>query len=307
MLMVLIDNYNTSLVDENILLRPDLCLIWLPVKQVAPMNFGPPLIRHVIRGTHLADVPVSGVEVLMHRQVQLKQWRLCKAADLYWRCYWPVSAGGELVFDGKTHPLVPGWLYLIAPHTSFDSSCARPFQKWYIHFTVSGLGHPCGPGIIRIRPTARMRRLLTLTCPAANGAGASSSAPKEIATIELIALALESALQKKPALPNTNQRIAGCIDFMRHRLTEKLTLKSLARFAGASPRKLTQMFVAATGFPPNRYLIEMRLNHAMRLLRHTNESIDQIAEDAGFGNRYYFTRMFTKYRYITPVSFRKFR
>jgi len=173
------------------------------------MNFGPPLIRHVIRGAHLADVPVSGVEVLMHRQVRLKQWQLRKAADLYWRCYWPLSSGGELVFDSKTHPMVPGWLYLIAPHTRFDSKCDRPFQKWYIHFTVSGLGHPCESGIVRIRPTTRMRHLLALTCPAANDAVASTAMPKEIATIELIALALESVLQKTTGLPDTNQRIAA--------------------------------------------------------------------------------------------------
>lgn len=279
------------------------------VKQAhTPVNFGPPLVRHVIRGTRVADVPVSGIEVLMQRHVQLKEWHLRNAADAYWRCYWPMSRGGEILFKGKTQALVPGWLYLIAPHTAFDSDCARRFRKWYIHFTISGLNHPYGPGIVRIRPTARMRRLLAQTCPATNSVGElQTAAPKALATIELIVLALESALKKKKSLPLVNQRLVGCIGFMRQRLMEKMTLKSLARFAAISPRKLTQMFVTETGFSPNRYLIELRLNHATRLLRHTSESIEQISEESGFGNRYYFTRMFTKYRQVTPASFRKFR
>jgi AraC-like DNA-binding protein len=219
-----------------------------------------------------------------------------------------LSNGGEIIFKGATHPLIPGWLYLIAPHTVFDSDCIRPFRKWYIHFTIAGLSHPHGPGIVRIRPTARMQRLLAQTCPATNRAGQSPTAsPNALATIELVVLALESAFAEQKAWPAANQRVVNCIGLMRERLKEKLTLHSLARFVGTSPRTLTQMFVTETGFPPNRYLIELRLNHAMCLLRHTSESIEQIADECGFGNRYYFTRMFTKYRQVTPVSFRKTR
>ena len=149
-----------------------------------PVNFAPPLVRHVIRGTRTADVPVSGIEVLMHRHVRLKEWHLCNAADAYWRCYWPMSLGGEIIFRSETHPLIPGWLYLIAPHTGFHSHCARSFRKWYIHFTLSGPHPPYGPGIIRIRPTGRMRHLLRRTCPVTTTAhGSQAAVPKALATI----------------------------------------------------------------------------------------------------------------------------
>ncbi|MCB1093918.1 MAG: helix-turn-helix transcriptional regulator, partial [Verrucomicrobiae bacterium] len=84
----------------------------------------------------------------------------------------------------------------------------------------------------------------------------------------------------------------------------KITLNDLSRFAGVSVRTLSTMFVSGTGFPPMRYLIELRLNHAMKLLRHTGHSIDQIADECGFPNRYYFTRMLAKYRKTTPAAFR---
>ena len=54
-----------------------------------------------------------------------------------------------------------------------------------------------------------------------------------------------------------------------------------------------------------RYLLELRLNTAMKLLRHTDHSIEQIARECGFGDRYYFTRIFTKHRQTTPAAFRK--
>ena len=273
-----------------------------------PVDAGPPLVRHVIRGARLADVPVSGIEVLMHRYVKLKEWRLRDAADVYWRCYWPISAGGEIVFNGKTQPLHPGQLYLVTPHTAFDSHCVRPFAKWYIHFTVTGLNEQYEPGVTSIRPTARMRALLADTCPATNSAKwQHGAAARPLTTIELIVLVLRRAFEEKKAIAPANERLSRCIAFMRERLVEKLTLKSIARFAGTSQRTLSQAFVVETGFSPIHYLIELRLNHAMQLLRHTNHSIEQIAEECGFANRYYFTRMLAKYRHITPATFRRYR
>ena len=44
---------------------------------------------------------------------------------------------------------------------------------------------------------------------------------------------------------------------------------------------------------------------AMKLLRHTDHSIEQIARECGFGDRYYLTRIFTKHRQTTPAALRK--
>lgn len=274
-----------------------------------PVNVGPPSVAHVIRGERVADEPVCGIEVLMHRFIRLKEWRLQKASDTYWRCYWPLSHGGEVTFQGETLPLAPGWMYLIAPHTAFDSHCERPFRKWYIHFTLSGMNHPHERGgIVRIRPTAGMLRLLAQTCPASGRTATSRNpAPRTLATLELVVRAVDEVLKTKMSGPVADRRIVSCIGFMRQRLKEKLTLGRLARCAGTSARTLTQAFTTETGFPPYRYLIELRLNHAMHMLRNTDQSIEQIAEECGFGNRYYFTRMFARYRQATPGSFRRSR
>lgn len=38
-----------------------------------PANIAPPVAKHTIRGLRFADVPVSGIEVLMHRHVRLSR------------------------------------------------------------------------------------------------------------------------------------------------------------------------------------------------------------------------------------------
>jgi AraC-like DNA-binding protein len=193
--------------------------------------------------------------------------------------------GGDC-YQRHDAPLNPGQLYLITPHTRFDGNCVRPFAKWYIHFTISSLNAPCEPGVTIIRPTTRMRTLLTEICPATNSARwQQGAAARPLNTIELIVLVLQRALVEMEVTTPANEQLSKCIAFMRQRFVEKVTLASMARFTGTSQRTLSQIFVAETGFSPIRYLIELRLNHAMQLLRHTNHSIEQIAAECGFANR----------------------
>jgi AraC-like DNA-binding protein len=274
----------------------------------SPLNVTPtpPAIRHRIRGTHHVDAAVASIEVLMHRFVSLEEWSLHSAANAFWRLYWPTSRGGVITFDGADYELVPGCLYLISPHTAFDSECPQPFSKWYLHFNAGGLPQDCRPGIVKLRPTARIRKLLDATCP--KDKRSKSSAEPAIHPLEslgLVLLVLQQSLPQFAAESNADSRLPGCIDYLQNHMQEKVTLAELARFAGISPRTLSQLFVTKLGFLPMRYLIELRLNQAIKLLRHTDHSIEQIAAECGFPNRYYFTRMLSKYRKTTPAAFRR--
>ncbi len=266
----------------------------------------PPAIPHRIRGMRQVDAPVASIDIQMHRYVRLDRWSLRSAANAFWRLYWPTSCGACMTFQGTEHLLDPGFLYLISPHTGFDSGCSRPFGKWYLHFNVGGLMEACRPGIVRIRLTARMRELLSRACP---GPGrtkkAAQTAIDPLASLERALLALQHALPQFRLSSNADARLPRCTAYLHEHLTEKVTLSQLARFAGLSARTLSYIFVTELGFPPMRYLIELRLNHAMKLLRHTDHTIEQIAEECGFPNRYYFTRMLSKYRKTTPAEFRR--
>ena len=275
--------------------------------QSKPLDIKPalPAVRHRIRGTHHADAPVAGIEVLMHRFVELDEWHLRSAGNAFWRLYCPISRGGCISFQETKQSLLPGYLYLISPHTSFDSRCSRPFGKWYLHFNVGGLLEACRPGILQIRPTARMRALLTRVCPTSRPAqrlGKLAINPLE--SLELAMLTVQHALPMFRLLSSEDSSLTHCIAHLREHLAERVTLTDLTRVAGVSARSLSHRFVRELGFPPMRYLIELRLNHAMKLLRHTDQTVEQIADRCGFSNRYYFTRMLSKYRKTTPAAFR---
>jgi len=270
---------------------------------ITPTSSG---MRHHIRGTHYADTAVSSLEVLLLRYISLDQWALRAAANAFWRLYWPVSRGGIVRFEDTSKPLDPGSLYLISPHTAFDSECTRPFSKWYLHFHAGGLPHACGPGIAKLTPTARMRGLLRVICPKQDPSNPVHDVGiHSLEVLELTLLTLEQGIPHFTVATQGDSRVRECIHYVNTHLREKITLARLSRLAGVSPRSLARMFITELGFSPSQYVIELRLNRAMILLRHTTHSIDQIAEECGFPNRYYFTRVFSRYRRITPAVFRE--
>ncbi|MFE9451700.1 GlxA family transcriptional regulator [Streptomyces sp. NPDC006739] len=87
-------------------------------------------------------------------------------------------------------------------------------------------------------------------------------------------------------------------------LSEALTLEDLARRAATSVRTLTRRFRQETGMTPMQWLGQQRLQYARRLLERTDESVDRIAAEAGFGTG---TAMRQHFRETLGVSPRAYR
>jgi transcriptional regulator GlxA family with amidase domain len=79
----------------------------------------------------------------------------------------------------------------------------------------------------------------------------------------------------------------------------------VAQAAGVSVRNLSHLFKQHLQMPPMRVLLDFRLDKACRLLRHSEDSIEQIASETGFPNRYYFSRMLKQHRGASPAAYRQ--
>lgn len=66
-------------------------------------------------------------------------------------------------------------------------------------------------------------------------------------------------------------------------LTADLSVDKLAERVAMSPRNFTRVFTRETGASPARYVAEARLAAARQRLEQTNETLDRIAEQTGFG------------------------
>lgn len=274
--------------------------------QPVKMEHGPPAVRHRIRGELRADLPVCGVEIFAHRHAHLSEWSLVDAIASFWRLYWGTSGSAVVLHDGREHPLEAGSGLLIPPHTNYASRCDKPFSKWYIHFTFSGIGNLARPGVYPVAASERLRTILDRTCPA-TGAPQGTLPPdiwRPLWVAELVTVVVQQAVPDLCMTSDVSPHADAVMQLVRQRAATGLTLSELAGTSGLSVREVSRIVKDVTGFTPARYLLELRLDAAMNLLRHTDQSIESIARESGFPNRHYLTRMLTKHRQTTPAAFR---
>ena len=105
--------------------------------------------------------------------------------------------------------------------------------------------------------------------------------------------------------PQIFLHINGVISYLNRHFKEPCPLSKLCQVANMSRATLQRNFLAATGTSPRQYQLQLRIAEAMTLLRTSDKTVDDIAEELGFGNRNYFSRQFHKITGKTPVHVKK--
>ncbi|TGN55944.1 AraC family transcriptional regulator [Paracoccus liaowanqingii] len=96
-----------------------------------------------------------------------------------------------------------------------------------------------------------------------------------------------------------------CIEMLRARLSEDISLDELSAEVRLSPYHFSRMFKQSFGVPPRVYLTQLRVEKACDLLELTDASITAIAMDVGYSSNQVLARVFTKHRYMSPTDYRR--
>jgi AraC-like DNA-binding protein len=133
---------------------------------------------------------------------------------------------------------------------------------------------------------------------------------KTIAQHELLARLAGLFLDRCPALREAatdlaRTKMAPVLTFIRENLDQRITRAMLARLVGLSPTRFHYVFEAEIGRSPMGYVRAIRLQKAKQLLIQTALGIQEIAERVGFGDAYYFSRVFKKTQGVTPSGYRR--
>lgn len=81
--------------------------------------------------------------------------------------------------------------------------------------------------------------------------------------------------------------------------------RRLAELCGVGEHYMSELFRRNFGSSPIHYLLMTRLEIASTLLEMGGYSVAQIAEQVGFSDSFYFSRVFKKYRGVTPTEYRR--
>lgn len=228
-------------------------------------------------------------------------WNFASVFSPFWRLYWNSKPGFFIDFSGQIIDLTPDNLVLIPPHCAYDCWTKNPTPHFWIHFTYHKT--PAHSEAIVIKPgeaelcvVKDLKEVIKLSLaeetPERGRLLASSLAQIAISRTEI---------EWKESLPPNLARLQRHID---EHFGEDLSNPALAKFAGTSLSGLLRLFNRHLGTKPAQYVTKVRVSKAATLLSGSKLSIDEIAEQTGFPNRYYFSRVFKKMTNHSPADFR---
>ena len=179
----------------------------------------------------------------------------------------------------------------------YNAGAAEDFQR-------SGFAQPQRP-VWRVSNARLLRELIedlfALLKRLRTGGGAADA-------VDLLCeqMLLDSLLEQEP-LP-LNQP-ACAVQQIRNYIEKDYLIDhdfdELARQAGLTPATLRRYWADMVGTPPRRYLVQLRLQQACRLLAESNLSIGEIAAEVNFKDPLYFSRKFRQHTGMTASDYRR--
>jgi AraC-like DNA-binding protein len=99
--------------------------------------------------------------------------------------------------------------------------------------------------------------------------------------------------------------IQPSLDFIRNNFADQITLEDIAKASGYSQFYFQKKFVEIMGTSPLKFLTDIRIAHAKRLLIDPQKTLIDIAYACGFPSQSYFCYLFRKNTDLTPTEYRK--
>jgi len=128
---------------------------------------------------------------------------------------------------------------------------------------------------------------------------------EEFSTIAFAILLYTAGKIRKSFLPPS---LVSCREYIENNITKKITVDELARVACCSKSALKWQFNKYFKMSPGRYMTNIRLAYAERLMEEggiSPLSVKQIAARCGYDNPLYFSKVFKAHFHCQPSKYRK--
>lgn len=282
------------------------------------------LLRHIFSLLHVDYVKLN------------ERWNYTNVISPYFRIYYIDEGEGFVLSAQENVKLEPGHLYIIPSFTLCHLRCDHYLSQYFIHFfeeSAEGISlFENNRKIIKVAACetdiANIKRLLEIN----PGRGINrSDNPKvyeknvyyrgyqelnnlvsDSTYLETQGIILQlvsrflSSHRFRPKNPDPiPSKIMESISYIQLNLKKNLTVGALAKRANLHQDYFSRLFLQFTGERPLVYIHVKKIERAQYLIATTNLSYTQIAEETGFENLPYFSKVFKKVTSLTPGEYKK--
>jgi len=271
------------------------------------------------------------IKFLCCRYWLLDMWDCHDMVFPFWRVYWNRNSGGELRFQEKIYEMNPDLLYIITPFTSFSSR----FTKHHVYnsgihvtgkhmtpsldeeiveknsllhfFTHFNLGVPFDnvyPGIHTIELTPPLKeRLIYLT----DRLKIENKDFKITFNLKLRSFITETLSNMGPDLwkaSHMDDRVLKAVRHIESNIDKKLHNSDLSSLVNMATNSFSRLFKEELNITLHNFIQNRKIAKACDLFEHTHYTIEEVAFQLGFSDRFHFSRVFKNITGITPGTYK---
>ena len=229
-----------------------------------------------------------------------------------------VSGKGILEYADSSYMVTPGsffWIDCRSPQHYYTSPETSRWHTLWVHlygptassyytlFMEQNSGSPVIAADSDDRSVEIFNSLMSLY-----GGEKSSTVQDDILASALLTQLMVNCInatvkQKSPGMRNPDY-VTSIRDYLDANYQDNISLDSLAQAFSINKYYLQKLFKKHIGLSPNEYLTRIRLEKAKNLLRTTDDTMIQIAQEVGY-TASYFDNVFKKYEGTNPHIYRQ--
>ncbi|SDU59204.1 helix-turn-helix transcriptional regulator [Jiangella alkaliphila] len=218
-----------------------------------------------------------------------------------WKLAYYRSGAIDALVDGVSYPITAGTVLVVPPHADHAEVAHTAYSNYFV--------------LVNARPDWPWP--LITTDDGANRLGGvfaalvrEKSAPDEhaLAMVDALVQQVDIALRRDHARRHDSaaRTIVNAVDqLLEERYAEQVRLDAVARDVGVSGSTLRAYFAAELGMSPQARLLEIRLRHAVALLRTSDLTLASVAERCGYHSASHLSRHVKAALSSTPGEIRR--
>ena len=211
-----------------------------------------------------------------------------------------VQGEGLLTFNGRTICATGGTFIYLQPESDLSYRCKEDrWEFWWFEFTG-----PCPYPPNQLTPLLSDQLMMLLM---SRSLQYTKSGDWELSTAlfqSLTLLVLRNANRTTRTI--NNEQVFNSIEMYIRKHLSTVTVSELSEVFQIEERTLRNLFTRTVNISPKRFIMKIRLEYAGNLLLTTSSSLNQIAVQVGFSNRYHLSKAFKDYFGISPIQYRKY-
>ena len=234
----------------------------------------------------------------------------------FWELEFIISGCGVYEINNISFPIRRGMVYLTTPadYHTYSLKSGESFEMYNVQFrsdhldeTVSSSLYSCTEPIALSFEGAQFDELYD----AVGRLDAVFSEKKQMYEIvarnmiENICVTIARRMDTRQAHSGEVSIIRNAVIFIKNNYRRRITLNDVSSHVKLSPAYFSHVFSLTTGVTFSVYVRNIRLDAAANLLKSTEMTVKEICYSTGFGNRNYFTEVFSERFGMSPIEYRK--